>query len=146
MTKLSSLSALPLLHYRESYGRPKSELQQLCMFVVTLRIDCSLPITLGDSCSTRRSFHATPHQTPMPRGHQNACPHILDMTAFLPPFAFHFLAELILEKLEAAGQTSACKYLKGDIGTKSQFSMFLVDGLLRAKWNSSFQPWAIVHI
>ena len=51
-TGLSALPAMPLLHYRERYGRPKSKLQHLCIFVVTLLIDCSLPITLGDSCST----------------------------------------------------------------------------------------------
>ena len=71
-------------------------------------------------------------------GFKMACPNILDMIAFLPPFAFHLSAELLLEKLEAAGQISAFKSLKVDIRTKSQFAMFLVDGLIRAKWNSSF--------
>ena len=52
MTKLSSLSALPLLHYRESRGRPKSELQRLWIVIVSLLLYCSLPVALGDSCST----------------------------------------------------------------------------------------------
>ena len=41
-----------------------------------------------------------------------------------------------MEKLEAAGQTSACKYLKGRL--HDQVSIRNVLGLLRAKWNSSF--------
>ena len=52
MTKLSSLSALPLLHYRESYGRPTSELHCLCIFIVTLLLDCSLLVPPSGSCST----------------------------------------------------------------------------------------------
>ena len=35
-------------------------------------------------------------------GFKISCPNILDMIAFLPPFAFHLSAELLLEKLEAA--------------------------------------------
>ena len=52
MTKLSSLSALPVLHYRVSYGRPKSDLQRLCILIVTLLLDFSPLVALGDSCST----------------------------------------------------------------------------------------------
>ena len=52
MTKLFGLSALPLLHYRESYGRPTSELQRLWILIVSLLLYCSLPVALGASCST----------------------------------------------------------------------------------------------
>ena len=52
MTKLSSLSALPLFRYRESYGRPMSELQRHCISIVTLLLDCQLLVAPGDSCST----------------------------------------------------------------------------------------------
>ena len=52
MTNVSGLLALPLLHHRERYGRPKSELQRLCIFIVTLLLDCSLPVAPGDSSST----------------------------------------------------------------------------------------------
>ena len=60
MTKLSSISALPPLHFRESYGRPKSELQHLYIFIVTLLLDCSLLVAPSDSCF---SMAILPHRS-----------------------------------------------------------------------------------
>ena len=60
MTKLFTLSALPLLHYRESYERPKSELQRLCILIVTF---CSIPRSrslMVTPVRPWRSFHIAP--------------------------------------------------------------------------------------
>ena len=71
-------------------------------------------------------------------GFKIACPNILDMMAFLPPFPFHIAAELLLGTLEGAGQLAAVKYLKDESKPQSQFSLTIDNWLYIAKWKSSF--------
>ena len=54
------------------------------------------------------------------------------------PFPFHITAELLLEKLEGAGQIAACEYLKGEARSPSQFQLIMANGLHTATWASSF--------
>ena len=42
-------TVLPLLHHTDSYVNPKSELQRLCIFIVAVLLDCTLPVAPGDS-------------------------------------------------------------------------------------------------
>ena len=75
-------------------------------------------------------------------GFKAACPTLIDMIAFLPPFAFHLAAELLMQQLTHAIQASAVAFLTGKTRTKSPFRLTTKNEMLSAKWASSYDDCA----
>lgn len=95
-----------------------------------------MPNAIGHVCLNHGRAHVNRSCS---GGFKSVCPDMIDMFAFIPPFAFHIAMTLLLDKLTEAGQHSVASCIKSELRTQSQFSLVTDNnGLLIALWKSSF--------